>query len=888
MTDPFDTLRKILQNEASRGHDNRGMVGGVDKFAPAFEQQARNAQADPVLIEQVVNWLKQYPALSPDERARAMKDLLAQLPASMPAPGMRSTTTPPQPAKLTPVRPPQPVAPSATPQPKLAPQPPPPSTPEGVVEKTVSAAEAEAPTPRPPELQPKSAPPSINRPQSPRPAPYQRPGRRPVSGPAKKLPLPPEPPGAGLDAPLTVLPRVGPETAEKLKRLGLVTMRDALTFFPRRYVDYSELKPINRLEYGEEVTIIGTVWESSVTRTRGGQSQMVKAILSDETGTIEVTWFNQPWMLQKVPRGAQVQVAGRVDQYLGRLVLSKPEVEDLDTESLHLGRIVPVYPLTEGIGAKELRRWMYQAVYYTASRVPDPLPAAIRERAGLMNYTDALLQIHFPDSQELLNRARKRLAFDEMLLVLLGRRRQRAEWQSAAGQPLTIGDEQLSTLLAALPYALTGAQERALADIRKDMAGAKSMNRLLQGDVGSGKTVVAALAMAIAVASGVQAAIMAPTAILAEQHHRTIKSQIPNADSQIALLLGSTPESEKKVIYDGLREGSIKMVVGTQALIEEKVEFGNLGLAVVDEQHRFGVAQRAKLRGKGGGAQRRAPHLLVMTATPIPRTLALTVYGDLDLSIIDEMPPGRQPIDTRIVYVNERERAYAFVRSQVQKGRQAFIICPLVEESDKIEAKAAVEEHARLQKQVFPDLRLGLLHGRMKPDEKDDVMRAFRDGETQILVSTSVVEVGVDVPNATVMLVEGANRFGLAQLHQFRGRVGRGEHPSYCLLASDLGAGAKNEGDVRLKAMEQTQNGFVLAEKDLEIRGPGEFLGTRQAGFGELKMARLTDLPLIDLARREAETLFNDDPDLTKPEHALLAEKLSTFWQAIEGAGDVS
>jgi len=871
MTNPFDTLRKILQNEASRGHDNRGMVGGIDKFAPAFEQHARKSNIDSALIEHIVDWLKQYPALSPEGRASAMSGLLAKLPSAVPMP--------------------QPAPPSPAPRPKPTPpeRPAAPPMSEGEREKNVAPAMAATPGVRPPEPTPKP-PPSVNRPQPQRPPPYQRPQRRPV-GPAKKLPLPPEPADVGVDAPLTVLSRVGPETAEKLKRLGLTAMGDTLTFFPRRYVDYSELKQINRLEYGEEVTIIASVWDSSVTRTRGGQSQMVKAVLNDGTGSIEVTWFNQPWMLQKVPQGAQVQVAGQVDQYLGRLTLRKPEVEDLDTESLNLGRIVPVYPLTEGIGAKDMRRWMYQSVYYTASRLPDPLPASIRERAALMNYTDALLQVHFPDSQDLLNRARKRLAFDEMLLVLLGRRRQRAEWQSAEGQPLTIGDEQLSALIAALPYALTGAQQRALADIRKDMAGSKPMNRLLQGDVGSGKTVVAAVAMGIGTAAGTQAAIMAPTAILAEQHHRNLQSLLSNPStslrtslqSPVALLLGSTPESEKKAIYDGLRDGSIQIVVGTQALIQEKVEFANLGLVVVDEQHRFGVAQRSKLRGKGGN-----PHLLVMTATPIPRTLALTVYGDLDLSVIDEMPPGRRPIDTRIVYVNERERAYAFLRSQIQKGRQAFIICPLVEESDKIEAKAAVEEHARLQKQVFPDLRLGLLHGRMKPDEKDDVMQAFRDGETQILVSTSVVEVGVDVPNATVMLVEGANRFGLAQLHQFRGRVGRGEQQSYCLLASDLGAGAKNEGDARLKAMEQTQDGFVLAEKDLEIRGPGEFLGIRQAGFGELKMAKLTDLALINLARREAETLFADDPDLTRPEHTLLAEKLSAFWQAIEGAGDVS
>jgi len=390
--------------------------------------------------------------------------------------------------------------------------------------------------------------------------------------------------------------------------------------------------------------------------------------------------------------------------------------------------------------------------------------------------------------------------------------------------------------------------------------------------------VVAALAMAAAAGANAQAALMAPTAILADQHHRNISKLLSHLN--VALLLGSTPPAEKQAIYDGLRDGSIHVVIGTHALIQEKVEFKNLGFVVVDEQHRFGVAQRAALRGKGGN-----PHLLVMTATPIPRTLALTVYGDLDVSILDEMPPGRLPIDTRVIYINERERAYSFIRKQILEGRQAFIICPLVEESDRIEAKAAVDEHARLQKHVFPDLKLGLLHGRMKADEKDEVMESFRNGETHILVSTSVVEVGVDIPNASVTLIEGANRFGLAQLHQFRGRVGRGAHQSFCLLISEADPKAP---DVRLKAMEDTQDGFVLAEKDLEIRGPGEFLGTRQSGFGELRMAKLTDVPLIALARKESDAVFADDPNLQKPEHKLLSERLAEFWKNFEGAGDVS
>lgn len=839
MINPFETLRKILENELSRGCDNKAVTGGLDKFAPAFENQARNANADAAAIDEFVNWLKNYNYTPQERRADSIKVIIARLTA---------LTPPTPPARPQPPRPPTPpVQPQPTPKPvaESAPQPPPP------------------------------APVKVQTPPAPKP--HYTPKPR-TAAPLKRPPLPPEPSGIGLDAPLTVLRGVGAKQAEKLQRLGLNTMRDALNNYPHRYVDYSRLKPINHLEYGEEITIIATV-KNAFTRTVGnGQSQMLRVVLTDDTGDIEAVWFNQPWLKNKLLPGNQVQVSGRVDSYLGRLQLARPQAEDLDRESLNSGRIVPIHHLTEGISANYMRRWMFEAIGYTAPRVIDPIPESIRQRARLIHLPDALLQIHFPDSHEGLTQARKRLAFDEMFYMQLGLRRQRSEWQAVQGQPLTAPDEALNSVIASLPYTLTNAQTRAFNEIRSDLSRSVPMNRLLQGDVGSGKTVVAALAMTIAAAANAQAALMAPTAILADQHHRNISKLLSHLN--VALLLGSTPPAEKQAIYDGLRDGSIHVVIGTHALIQEKVEFKNLGLVVVDEQHRFGVAQRAALRGKGGN-----PHLLVMTATPIPRTLALTVYGDLDVSILDEMPPGRLPIDTRVIYINERERAYAFIRKQIIEGRQAFIICPLVEESDRIEAKAAVEEHARLQKHVFPDLKLGLLHGRMKADEKDEVMESFRNGETQIVVSTSVVEVGVDIPNASVVLIEGANRFGLAQLHQFRGRVGRGAHPSFCLLISE--ADPKTP-DVRLKTMEETQDGFVLAEKDLEIRGPGEFLGTRQSGFGELRMAKLTDVPLIALARRESDVVFAEDPNLQKPEHKLLAERLAEFWKNFEGAGDVS
>ncbi|MEK9163509.1 MAG: ATP-dependent DNA helicase RecG [Chloroflexota bacterium] len=841
MINPFETLRKILENELSRGCDNRAVTGGLDKFAPAFENQARSVNADAVAVDEFVNWLKNYSYTPQERRADSIKVIIARL----------TVLAPPTP--LPRYQPPRP------PTPPLPPQP----IPKPVAE---SAAQAQQSQPAPVKVQTPPPPKPRYTPKPHTPAPLKRP------------PLPPEPSGIGLDAPLTVLRGVGAKQAEKLQRLGLHTMRDALKNYPRRYVDYSRLKPINHLEYGEEITIIAKVKHAFTRAVGNGQSQMLRVVLTDDTGEIEAVWFNQPWLKNKLMPGNQVQVSGRVTAYLGRLQLGNPQAEDLDRESLNSGRIVPIHKLTEGISANYMRRWMFEAIGYTAPRVIDPIPESIRGRARLINLSDALLQIHYPDSHEGLTQARKRLAFDEMFYMQLGLRRQRSEWQAVQGQPLSAPDEALSRVIASLPYTLTNAQTRSLGEIRSDLSRSVPMNRLLQGDVGSGKTVVAALAMAVAAGANAQAALMAPTAILADQHHRNISKLLSHLN--VALLLGSTPPAEKQAIYDGLRDGSIHVVIGTHALIQEKVEFKNLGFVVVDEQHRFGVAQRAALRGKGGN-----PHLLVMTATPIPRTLALTVYGDLDVSILDEMPPGRLPIDTRVIYINERERAYAYIRKQIVEGRQAFIICPLVEESDRIEAKAAVEEHERLQKHVFPDLKLDLLHGRMKADEKDEAMEKFRGGETHILVSTSVVEVGVDIQNASVVLIEGANRFGLAQLHQFRGRVGRGAHQSYCLLISESDP---NTPDVRLKAMEETQDGFVLAEKDLEIRGPGEFLGTRQSGFGELRMAKLTDLPLIALARKESDTVFAEDPNLQKPEYKLLSERLAEFWKNFEGAGDVS
>jgi ATP-dependent DNA helicase RecG len=694
-----------------------------------------------------------------------------------------------------------------------------------------------------------------------------------------------------LNAPTTVLQNVGPKLAQTLGRLGLHTLQDMLYYFPRRYIDYTQLKPINRLWYGEEVTVIGTVQSLTIRPFRGGQSQISEAVISDGTGALRVTWFN-PWQARRLSSGAHISLSGKVDQYLGRLVMVNPEWEPIEQQQLSTNRIVPVYSLTAQITQRWLRRLMNQVITYWAPRVPDHLPEYVRRNADLIDLPTALMQVHFPSHWERLKAARYRLAFDEIFLLQLGVLRQKRAWQQRTARVFETSEDWLAAQIARLPFPLTGVQERAIADVRADLASGKPMNRLLQGDVGSGKTVVAAQAIAMITLHGAQAAFMAPTSILAEQHSRSMlrllagvgegdtpqQGEFPLRPEEIRLMIGATPESEKNEIRLGLADGTIKLVIGTHALIEDPVTFANLQLAIVDEQHRFGVEQRAALRAKGEN-----PHLLVMTATPIPRSLALTVYGDLDLSIMDEMPPGRQPVQTFVITPRERERAYRLICSQLEAGRQAFIIYPLVEESEQSDSKAAVEEHARLQTEVFPNFSLGLLHGRMRPEEKDEVMADFRGGKYDILVSTSVVEVGVDVPNATVMLIEGADRFGLAQLHQFRGRVGRGGDQAYCLLVPDSADATENE---RLQVMTQTNDGFVLAERDLEQRGPGEFLGTRQSGYSELQLANLTDIHLIEKARRQALLVNEQDPALEFPAHQMLASALERFWSG--GKGDIS
>ena len=688
---------------------------------------------------------------------------------------------------------------------------------------------------------------------------------------------------ATIDSPVTVLRGVQDATARLLKRLGIYTVRDALLFFPFRYDDFSDLKPIAELRPDVNQTIVGTVWDVEVRQTRNGRP-MVTATVADESGITTVTWFNQEYVARQLKQGEPIVISGKPVAFNNRLQFSAPEWEPYDTELLHTGRIVPVYHSTEGLYRRTLRRIMHDAVDRFAEQMPDYMPAWIKRDAQIVDLTTALKQIHFPESKLDAARATKRLAFDEFLMIQLGMLQRKREWQqSKQSMPLAVDTGTLDRFYKTLAFELTGAQDRVVGEILADMQGAVPMTRLLQGDVGSGKTVVAAAALLVAVENGAQGVLMAPTEILAEQHYKSLSKMLDGFELNgrslnLHLLKGSTPRKEKKEIYEAAASGEVDIVIGTHAVIQESVSFKKLALIVVDEQHRFGVVQRDALRQKGMAAGL-MPHTLVMTATPIPRSLALTIYGDLEVSVIDEMPPGRRLIKTRWVDGLRREQAYEFIEKKVAEGRQAFVICPLVEESDKIEAKAAVAEHERLQAEVFPDRKLALLHGRMKPKEKDEVMAGFHRKETDILVSTSVVEVGIDVPNATVMLVEGADRFGLSQLHQFRGRVGRGEHQSYCIL---LAEDAQGVGFERMQIIQETHDGFKLAEEDLKIRGPGQFFGTRQSGMPDLRMAKLSDMATLSLAREQAKALFTRDAPLVEPEHADLKAALDIFWSRAE------
>ncbi|MFC2059725.1 ATP-dependent DNA helicase RecG [Chloroflexota bacterium] len=690
------------------------------------------------------------------------------------------------------------------------------------------------------------------------------------------------------DLPITIVKGISSSLAAKFSKLGVKTIRDLLYFFPHRHLDYSQRKHISQLIEGEEQTIVANVWQAQEIKL--GSRRSTEAIVGDETGNVRIVWFNNPYLAKKLPANTRLVISGRVSLFNGRHVFESPEWEFAeDKGSIHTGRLVPIYPLTQGLRPRQVRKLTKELIDQWAWQVADFLPPELKERRNLLELPQAISQSHYPDDGIARDKARTRLAFDELFLLQMGVLSRKRNWQERQpGNPLSIKTPVLDTFLKSLPFSFTEAQRRVLNELLADLEKPQPMSRLLQGEVGSGKTVVATAALLMAAANGYQGAFMAPTEILAEQHFSTICQFLSSGEQleeaaylrsysgiiprplTVALLIGDINQAWKQELQQRISSGEIDIVIGTHALIQKGVAFHRLGLAVVDEQHRFGVTQRSALRQKGF-----SPHVLVMTATPIPRTLALTLYGDLDLSVIDQLPPGRQAVKTKWLKPQQRASAYTFIHRQVASGRQAFIICPLVEESEAIEAKAAVVEHQRLSEVVFPELKLGLLHGRMSATEKDAVMHHFRSGELDILVATPVVEVGIDVPNATVMLVESADRFGLSQLHQFRGRVGRGPEQSYCMLLAQNTSVVARE---RLDIIERTQDGFALAEEDLKLRGPGEFFGTRQSGLPDLRMAKLSDVGLLELARNEAIRLFQADPALKKPEHKLLAKELARVW----------
>ncbi len=722
------------------------------------------------------------------------------------------------------------------------------------------------------------APPRLNRPKD-SPAPAQGPDL------------------AGLQpqTPLGQIRGIGPKSAEKLAALGLFVARDLIRYYPRDYLDYANLVRIASLEPGSTATIVATVRRSSsFTSPRNPNLSILELQLQDPTGRLRVSRFfagkrfSSPGWLKsqerQFPAGCTVAVSGLVKETPYGPCFQDPLMEVLESpnaplQSRQIGRLLPVYGLTEGLTADRLR----QAVQPLLGAVPawgDPLPGSLLRQQQLLDLPTALVQIHQPDDQERLAAARRRLVFDEFLMLQLGLLQRRRQLTANPAPPLALAAQRapgaadgageaeglMQAFLKILPFPLTGAQRRVLAEIHADLARDQAMARLVQGDVGSGKTVVAIASLLTAIDAGCQGALMAPTEVLAAQHYQKLCEWLPQLHVTVALLTGSTPAKRRRELLADLDNGTLKILVGTHALLEDPVRFARLGLVVVDEQHRFGVHQRHRLLNKG-----LQPHLLTMTATPIPRTLALSIHGDLDVSQIDELPPGRTPIRTQMIKAGERQQAYDLIRREVEAGQRAYVVLPLVEDSEKLDLRSAVEVHRQLSEEVFPDLSVGLLHGRLASADKQAAIGAFAAGDTQVLVSTTVVEVGVDVPQASVMVIEHADRFGLSQLHQLRGRVGRGAAASHCLLIND----SRNaQARQRLEVLVRSSDGFEIAEMDLRLRGPGQVLGTRQSGLPDLALASLSDDgAVLDQAREAAQALMARDPDLA--EHPALAAALA-------------
>ena len=702
---------------------------------------------------------------------------------------------------------------------------------------------------------------------------------------------------------ITELSGVGPAYAKRLSKIGIETVEDLLFHFPRKYDDFSKTIPIARLKLNENVSVIGEIWEIKNKKSRRGIT-VTEAVIADETGTVKAVWFNQPFLIKNLKQGDKVALAGKLEWSYAGASMNSPGYEKINqgainskqltsedsgqarmtgNELKHAGRIVPVYPETEGLSSKWLR-FKIKPLLKLVDEIDDYLPAEVAKGENLGNIREAIREMHFPTDSNSLNKARDRISFDEMFLLQLAVLNNKKVNEKDKASKILFDEELTKKFVQSLGFDLTNAQRKAAWEILKDIQNDKPMNRLLEGDVGSGKTVVAAMAMLNAAKVGFQAVLLSPTEVLAFQHFANLEKLYDGFGINVGLLTGTkiknlklkikNESSKLKVsktdLLEKIRRGELEIIIGTHALLNDDIQFKNLGLVVVDEQHRFGVEQRAKLR-KESGDEKTTPHFLSMTATPIPRSLTLTIYGDLDVSILDEMPKGRQKILTRVIPPIKRQDAYGFIRKEVEGGRQVFVICPLIEESDKLGVKSAETEYKKLSGQIFSDLNIGLLHGKLKPKEKEAVMDGFKQGKINILVSTSVIEVGVDVPNATIMMIEGAERFGLAQLHQFRGRVGRAEHKSYCFLFTDSDAETTQK---RLESLVNMDSGFELAEKDLEIRGPGEVFGTKQHGLPDIDMKNLMNINLIKRTRSVAEGFLKDN-DLK--DFPLLKEKVGKY-----------
>ncbi|EMM2138996.1 ATP-dependent DNA helicase RecG [Clostridioides difficile] len=659
---------------------------------------------------------------------------------------------------------------------------------------------------------------------------------------------------------------IGPKKADKLNKLGIFTLKDLLYYFPRQFEDRNNLKKIAQLEDGEKVTIKAVISSINTFSPKEGMT-LTKIDVKDETGSAKLVFFNKSYIKNTFRPGDSILVFGKVKKKFNNLELTSCELEYLTNSPKNTCRFMPVYQLTYGVTNKEIMSIIRTVLEDKDLIIQEYMPQRIIEKYRLCSIDFAVRNIHSPSSKESLKIALYRIVFEELLILQLGLFVFKSGRNKEDGIKFETSKD-LKKIISVLPFKLTKAQNRALDEIIQDMNLEKIMNRLVQGDVGSGKTVVALLALANCVLNGYQGALMAPTEILAGQHYISLTESLKDFGINVGLLIGSLTKKQKDTVLEQIKNNEIDILIGTHALIEDKVEFNNIGLVITDEQHRFGVMQRSKLSLKGAN-----PDILVMTATPIPRTLALILYGDLDISIIDELPPGRQPIETIAIEKSKRDRAYNnLVRREVESGRQVYIVCPLVEESEAIEAKSAVELVEELRAEYFHDLRLGLLHGKMKSSEKDEVMGLFKNKEIDILVSTTVIEVGVNVPNATLMIIENAERFGLAQLHQLRGRVGRGSHKSYCVLIYDSKTDVCRQ---RMAIMEETNDGFKISEKDLEIRGPGEFFGTRQHGLPELKVANLfKHIKILKLAQQEARYILGEDNNLQLKENMALKKEI--------------